>query len=95
LQLCDRLLALAAGPHAETVPETYYGNLGRLLLEALDLKDVEAGCLSAVTAKRVYGGLTETFPLPKIKAKLPDLGWRKIWGRLALASLPAVAVDVC
>jgi hypothetical protein len=44
--------------------------------------------------KSIYMEFMETPPPPTIEAKLPDLTWRWVWGRLAQAGLPALLVDV-
>jgi hypothetical protein len=83
---------LAAGPHAEVIPASYAA-LGRLLLEVLDLKDVNAAALGAVEAKTLYAAFTDTLPPPKVEAKRPEFDWRKVWSRLVTTGLPPLAVD--
>jgi hypothetical protein len=93
LRLRHRLPALARGPHAEAIPASYR-DLGHLLLEVFELEEVDTSALAAVTAKDIYLAFTNTFPLPKIEYKMPQLGWRKIWSLLTASGLPQTAVDV-
>ena len=66
---------MAAGPHAETIPESY-GLLGELILEVFDQEEqVSTAMLRAVTAKAVYAEFMSTPPPPKIVVKFPQAGW--------------------
>ena len=55
---------------------------------------MEVANLGAVAAKSVYAELLSTPPPPKVEAKWPAFCWPRIWGRLALAGLPSMLVDV-
>jgi hypothetical protein len=69
LRLCQHVLALAAGPHAEYIPPSY-ADLGQLLTEVIDLDD-----LANVSAKRLSSALTSTLPHPKNETQVPPLDW--------------------
>ncbi len=87
LKLLRYIPSLRAGLHAERLPEQY-GELAAGLLEVLGLDWVRPEALKAVTASDLYRAFRGEPPTPKIKLRLPAFPWRRIWGRLALASLP-------
>ena len=84
---------MAAGPHAETIPESY-GLLGELILEVFDQEEqVSTAMLRAVTAKAVYAEFMSTPPPPKKVVKFPQAGRRRLWSRLHWAGIPESLVD--
>jgi zinc-binding in reverse transcriptase len=58
------------------------------------LEEVYLDQLGAVTAKQIYAAMTETLPPPKVEAKRPELGWRRIWQNLHTVGLPLLAADI-
>jgi hypothetical protein len=94
LRLRHRLPDLGAGLHAEDIPP-FYKDLASLLEEVLTLPGVNSGALLDVSSKFIYIWAVYCHPAPplKIEARLPDLPWRLIWGRLAGSSLPGLLVD--
>ena len=92
LRLRHLLPDLGAGLHAEDIPP-FYKDLASLLEEVLTLPGVNTAALLDVSSKFIYGQFTATLPPPKIEARLPDLPWRLIWGRLAGSSLPGLLID--
>jgi len=87
LRLLRFIPGLRAGLHAENPPPVYV-KLAEQLLEVLGLDFVRPDNLRAVSAKNLYKALKKEAPTPKIKLRLPGLPWNRIWGRLALPSLP-------
>jgi len=87
LRLLRFLPELRVGPHAEN-PPPHFAHLAELFLRVFGLEGVRPDNLKAVTAAGLYKAWRPEPPVPKIQLKLPGLPWRRIWGRLALPSLP-------
>ncbi|MBM3939095.1 MAG: hypothetical protein FJ333_10665, partial [Sphingomonadales bacterium] len=93
LKLLRFLPGLRAGLHAENAPQ-HYNQLAELLLEVLGLDSVRPENLGAVTSRGLYAALRPEGPVPKIKLRLPGFPWTRIWGRLALPSLPQQLFEI-
>jgi len=93
LRLRDHLPAIGLGPNAEAAP-AFMVNLSRLLLKVFALECVDLNALDCVAAREVYLELKADPLSPKIEARLPALGWNRIWCRLAVTGLPPLVVDV-
>ena len=87
LRLVRFLPELRVGLHAEN-PPTHYADLANSLLQVFSLEFVRPNNLKAVTSAAIYKALSPQPPPPKIQNRLPSFPWNRIWGRLALPSLP-------
>jgi hypothetical protein len=71
---------MAAGPHAQIIPE-YYKHMRELMVEAVENNVIDVKKLKRVVAKQIYSDFTETFPPPKIIYRY-DINWEIVWKRL-------------
>ena len=79
-------------PHAEIL-SPYFQHMRALLVSGIVLNDIDVNKLNLVSAKKLYTGLTTTFPSPKVTFKF-DFDWTQVWIRLQDPVLDSMARDI-
>ena len=79
-------------PHAEIL-SPYFQHMRALLVSGIVLNDIDVNQLNLVSAKKLYTGLTTTFPPPKVTFKF-DFDWTQVWIRLQDPVLDSMARDI-